>query len=276
MGVMSRIILLTGTFVSCIGVSGGCLRPPESTPAQMRQGLVLVLPGIEGPSPFNVSIANGLREGGVEGAIEIFDWGTRAGPLTWWLHLTDHERNVEQARGLADEIRRYKRAHPEAPVDLVAHSGGAGIALLALEDLPRDMQVKSVVLLAAAVSPDYNLSRALNATQRGIWNFYSNLDVGFLGAGTLVFGTVDREHKVAAGAVGFDTSRSFGDPRHDPYNKLHQVAYRTGMAAAGHLGTHTGWSSPGFVREWLAPLIRAGYRREPEGTILTATNDHMP
>ncbi|HEY3245046.1 MAG TPA: hypothetical protein VGM03_17020 [Phycisphaerae bacterium] len=254
----------------------GCMRPPESTPSQMRQGLVLVLPGIEGPSPFNASIANGLRDGGVDGAIEIFDWGTPAGPLTWWLHLTDYDRNVEQARRLSDEIRRYKRSHPDAPLDLVAHSGGAGIALLALEDLPREVRVNSVVLLGAAVSPDYDLNRALNATQRGIWNFYSKMDVGFLGAGTLVFGTVDRAHRVAAGAVGFDTSRSFGDPRGDPYSKLHQVPYQAGMAGTWNLGTHIGWSSPGFVREWLAPLIRAGYPPEPRGPALTFTSDRTP
>ncbi len=242
----------------------GCVRPPASTPYERQRGLVLVLPGIEGPSPWNASIARGLHDGGVDRAVEVYDWGTQAGVLTWWLHLAHHGRNIDQARELAEFIRDYRAAYPSAPIDLIGHSGGAGILLLALEQLPASVRVKSAVLLAAAVSPDYDLTRALGRTERGIWNFYSGRDVAFLGAGTVLFGTIDRAHTVAAGAVGFDTSRSSGDPAHDVYaRKLHQVAYADGMAFTGNFGTHSGWASREFAREWLAPLVRSGAPPQP-------------
>src|SRR5262245_31780967 len=106
---MDAVILTIGLVLATIP---GCVRPPASTPYERQKGLVLVLPGIEGPSPWNASIAHGLQDGGVDRAVEVYDWGTQAGVLTWWLHLADHGRNIEQARDLAEFIRDYRVVHP--------------------------------------------------------------------------------------------------------------------------------------------------------------------
>jgi len=235
---------------------GGCASVPGSTFEQKQKGLVLILPGIEGRSRFNVDIAGGLRLGGVEAAIAIHDWTTRAGSLGWYLHLADERRNRTEAIRLARRIVKYKKTFPDRPVFLIAHSGGAGIALMTLERLPHFAPAEAVVLLAGAVSPERNLNKALSRTRRGIWNFYSSRDVGFLVLGTSLFGTIDREHGPSAGAVGFETPKRLTERAAGRYQqKLHQIPYHAEMAKLGHLGGHGGWTSPKFVARWIAPIL---------------------
>lgn len=212
---------------------------------------MLVLPGIEGPSGWNYNLARGLADGGVKASIEIFDWGTTI-PGGMLINIADLERNQQMAEALRDRVVSYKRAHPGRPVHIIGHSGGGGIAVLAAEKLPDNVRVTSLVLLAAALSPDYDLGPALKHTQNGIFNYYSTYDRFFLDAGTRVAGTIDRSHTSAAGSVGFRRP-----PGSDPelYDKLHQIEWDKNMSWSGHWGDHFGWTNPGFVRRYLAPLI---------------------
>ena len=59
------------------------------------------------------------------------------------------------------------------------------------------------MLLAPALSPGYDLTAALRAVRREIVVFWSPLDLIVLGAGTRLFGTIDRVKTVGAGLVGF-------------------------------------------------------------------------
>lgn len=218
-----------------------------------RHGLVIVLPGIEGRSAYNVGIARGLEKGGVPAGIEIYDWAL---PLGTFLNVTASGRNHEQAQRIAQRIIEYRRDYPGKPVYIVGHSAGAGLAVLVLESLPANTHVKAAYLLAAALSPDCDLTAALRRTDAGIWNFYSSADVGFLGVGTSLFGTVDRHHGVAAGAVGFDRPERLGPTGREQYaRKLFQIKYDRRMARSGNPGTHTGWSNPQFVADYVAPLM---------------------
>lgn len=238
---------------TCLG--SGCSVADLNTTDRTSRGLVLVLPGIEGRSAWNYNLARGLADGGVKAAIEIFDWGINI-PGGLLINLTDLERNQRMAEALRDQVVAYKRSNPGRPVHVIGHSGGAGIAVLAAERMPEDVQLTSVILLAAALSPDYDLRPALRHTQNGIFNYYSSHDRFFLDAGTRVAGTIDRSHTSAAGSVGFrrPSGRETGD--RDLYDKLHQVAWETKMTWSGHWGDHFGWTNPGFVRRYLAPLIR--------------------
>jgi len=256
-----RAVVLAAIVLTACG-SGGCVVHGLSTADRLKYGLVIVLPGIEGPSKYNVDIAQGLYDGGVPCAIEIYDWGT-GNPL---VNLVAFERNRQQARRIADRVVTYRRDYVGRPVHLIGHSGGGGLAVLALEALPPGTRVTSAVLLAAAVSPDHDLTRALNRTDMGIWNFYSRSDIGYLRLGTGVFGTIDRKRTSAAGAVGFKRpGPGIRKAAIRAYEKLHSVAYKDVMASSGHGGGHTGWADQQFVAEWLAPVIlaasdgRAGY-----------------
>jgi len=235
----------------------GCTVADLATADRYANGLVVVLPGIEGRSIYNVNIARGLADGHVKSAIEIFDWGLGA-PGGFLVNLTALERNRRQAEKLARRIVRYQEAFPGRSVHLIGHSGGAGIVILALDALPEGRRVTAAYLLAAAISPDHDLTAALEHSELGIWNFYSPKDVGFLAVGTSVFGTMDRTHTRAAGAVGFRAPEHLDQAARDLYAaKLHNAPHNRRMARAGGDGSHLGWARPRFAENWLAPMILA-------------------
>jgi len=224
---------------------------------------VFVLPGIEGRSVWNRDIALGLDEGGVTSAIEVYDWTTGV-PGTFVYNLADLERNRRQARGLADRILAYRDRYPGSPVHLVGHSAGGGIAVLALEALPPGRQIDQAILLAPALSPDYDLSTALRRTRYGICNFYSTRDVSFLKLGTSLFGPIDRAFGMSAGAVAFRTPDGLNEADRALYaTRLRQVRWNPRMKEVGASGSHLGWASRKFAGEYLAPLIRQNEAARP-------------
>jgi hypothetical protein len=88
------------------------------------------------------------------------------------------------------------------------------------------------------------------------------MDLVVLGAGTRIFGTIDRVKSVAAGLVGFRVPRSLDDSDRAQYAKLRQVRWRPAMASTGYLGGHVGSDSPAFLRRYVVPLLRV---TEPPG-----------
>lgn len=246
----------------------GCGVPTQSTsnlrtPDRWNRGYVIVLPGIEGRSYLNENIAFGLRDGGMPGAVEIYDW-TVGGSFTWLLNLRWSTHNRKQAAKIAAKIKDYQDMYPGRPVCLIGHSGGGGIAVLTLENLPVERRIDCAILLAPALSPDHDLRKALSRTRSGIWNYYSKYDVGFLQAGTSTFGTIDGRHARAAGAVGFVKPWGMDRAGHELYDRLlHQQEFTPQMASAGHYGMHTTWARRSFVSRWLAPIVRTAYGDQP-------------
>jgi hypothetical protein len=226
-----------------------------STPERLDHGLVIVLPGIEGKSHLSLDIAHGLADGGVPLAVEVIDW-TTGFPLLFAVHLRARNRNRRIAKQIADRITAYQEEYPARPVHIIGHSGGAGVALFALENMSTGRSITSALLLAAAVSPAYALANALSRTESGIWNFYSPMDVLFLGIGTLVLGTIDSRHTISAGTRGFKIPPNSDAQTKTLYEtRLHQQPYNRQMAASWHLGGHNGWTNCLFTAEWLAPML---------------------
>jgi pimeloyl-ACP methyl ester carboxylesterase len=225
------------------------------TAERLDKGLVFVLPGIECESLINHSIARGLADGGVDGAIEIFDWTTGV-ILLFLYHLRGKKRHSRQAERLVQRIVAYRQSHPGRPVHLVGHSGGAAMIILALERLPLEHKVTCAVLLQSAISPDRDLTTALERTERGIWNFRSALDVFFLGIGTLFAGTLDGRHRTAAGMVGFRQQAGLPPRAQELYaTRLHEMPYQPAMIADFHFGGHLTVGSRPFIAKAVAPLL---------------------
>lgn len=223
-----------------------------------EQGYTMILPGIEGRSWWNANIAKGLAEGGVPSAIEVYDWTVGAPFVAGLVNLRAEGWNRRQARIIAEKIVNYQNQHPGRPVHLIGHSGGGGVAIYAVEELPPGHELTAAILLAPALSPDYDLRLALRRTQQGVWNFYSPHDVGFLGVGTSIAGTIDGRMTKAAGAIGFSIPWGLDREGRRLYGmKLHQQAYSVRMAESGHTGSHFGWAERTFVAEWLAPLLNS-------------------
>ncbi len=247
---------MLGLCLAPLGALAANFHRTLSCPARLEHGLIIILPGIEGCSSVNDSIARGLVAGQLSHAIQIIDW-RRFRP---WnpLHLAMQRHNRTQARVVAELIINYQRDFPGQPVHLIGHSAGAGMALFVLEHLSEDQPVTSVTLLSAAVSRRFDVERLLDRTTAGIWNFYSPLDLPTVGFGTMLFGTMDRRHAVSAGALGFLTpgsnSVSSDELQHQP--QLNQIPYQKGMAKSWNFGGHFGSTNAVFVRDRIVPICR--------------------
>jgi pimeloyl-ACP methyl ester carboxylesterase len=252
-----HVLSVRGAFVALWIRRGLGLVPPRPVdPALLDRGLTLVLPGIESESVFTHGMCDGLQAGGLPGAIGVFNWGLPF-PQGYLANLTWIDRNRRRAGNLAREICGYQDAFPGRPVHLVAQSGGAGVAVFAVEALPANRQIESLVLLGAALSPTYNLSRALGKVRRGILNSYSARDTFVLGWGTRVFGTTDRQFTRAAGCTGFQTPAQLTPEEERLYAaKLVQMPWTPEMAESGrHYGGHTSCGSATHVAECIAPWM---------------------
>lgn len=247
-GITVAMMALLSTLAGC--TDGGEISADK---AQLERGLVLVLPGIDGKSYLNKAICKGLRRGGVDRAIELYDW-TVAGRWTALYNLRAEKRNRLKAAQIARRIVRYQQSHPGRPVVLVGQSGGASMAIWTAEAMSPANPVDGIILLAGALSPTYRLDKALARSRMGIVNFYSAMDWWFLGAGTLVFGTSDGRHVCAAGRMGFVIP---DDDVDGIYHKLHQVAWTSEMRKRWNLGGHLTSTSPRYIADFVAPLVKA-------------------
>ena len=223
------------------------------TEERLQRGLVILLPGIDGCTTVSDNVARGLHAAGCDAAVEIHDWRSFRG----WnpLHLVTYRRNRHQANEIAQRILNYQAQYPDRPVDLIGHSAGAGVALFVLQQLPLGVQIRSAVLLAAAVSRRFDVSPLLETTRNGIWNFSSRGDLLTVGLGTMIFGTVDRRHSVSAGALGFSTLPTRTASTILSSRRLHEVNYQFEMAGSWNFGGHFGCTNSAFVANYVAPIL---------------------
>jgi pimeloyl-ACP methyl ester carboxylesterase len=230
-------------------MTAGCTIGLQMQPERLDRGYVVMLPGVENsPWQFHGTI-RGLREAGIDLAFDIVEWGDGSDSLE---NLRDLARNQERARRIAFQLAGYQVSYPDRPVTLIGYSGGAGIAALAAESLPESVCLERLILIGAALSPDYDLSKARSQCRRGVVNFYSERDRWILGLGTLWFGTIDRRKTPSAGCQGFrDSSGALLD-----FPDLLQAAWRPDWARLGHRGNHVGWLSSRWAREVLADYLR--------------------
>lgn len=227
----------------------GCARFEPVTAAQLELGCILMLPGVANKPASMTGIAGGLRDAGIDCAIERDLWGSR--PFGELKNVQSLERNRKWAAERAGRLAEYRCSHPEQPITLIGYSGGGAIALFVCESLPEDVKVDRVILLAAAVSPDYDLAPALEHCRGGIVNLYSREDWFNAGLLTETFGTMDRKKTSTAGRRGFL----------DPDGKLAacegliQIPWTPEWRNVGHWGNHLGYESRAWAREILAPMI---------------------
>jgi hypothetical protein len=231
-------------------------RPDPLVAAVSEKGpLILHLPGVGGHLNCDDRMLAGLREGHVSARIVICDW-TEGQPGIAALQAM--QRDQEEALRIANLIVDHAKADPASPIYLTAHSGGCGLAAWALEKLPEGVMVDTVLLIAPALSPGYDLSRALAHVRGNVYVFSSTLDQIVLFIGTRTFGTIDGVHSEAAGFSGF-VMPSTAD--REQYRKLIPKPYTADWMRYGNDGDHIGAMSRRFSRAEMAPLI--GYRSAP-------------
>ncbi len=223
-------------------------------PERASQGYTLILPGIFGNFSPESKLTRGLIDADVPTAVEVYDW--TLGPWGMPVNMAVGYRTRCQARRAAQKIVAYQDEYPGRPVYLFGHSGGAYAALLTLEALPEDREVTRVFLFGAPISPQYDLSVALDRTEQCIHNFYSTADASVLVVGTSVVGRMDNGWGPSAGAVGFRIPSDLAPSAQWAYRtKLVQHPYTDDMKNFGHQGGHFGWAKRGFTVRWVAPLL---------------------
>ena len=173
---------------------------PPRPPGDAGSGLVLVADGVGGLDLCGTGLVHAAAKAGMSHEIRVMAWGHGFG--RWHRDLTNVENHRLWASRMVDQVAEFRARRPGAPVFLVGKSGGTGVVVKALEGLPEGA-VEAAVLLSSALSPGYDLTRALRAVRRELVLFWSPLDVIVLGVGTRLFGTIDRVNAVSAGLVGF-------------------------------------------------------------------------
>ncbi len=229
-----------------LALMSGCVTSSTGHPSR---GLVYLFPGVEGGAYSLELPKRALEDAGVEAEIRIFDWGRPLGTLL--TNLMSYEENLDKAAIVAQEIADYRTDYPDAPIDLVGYSGGGGIAVFVAESLPEDIELRNVVLAQPALSPGYDLSRALRRVTGRFVNYYCPTDRFILGWGTRTFGTMDRLNVNSAGKVGFEKWPNSPTTR----CRFEQHRWNAAMAAAGHQGGHIHILISEWNREYIAPYL---------------------
>ena len=228
----------------------GCTAAPVKQPT----GPVLIhLAGIQGATPMDRLWANRVGGGELNAHVEQYKW--IADDRRFIVALQAVDQNRVAAQKLADHLTQLRRFDSERRIILTTHSGGSGFAIFALELLPADVKIDTLVMLAPAVSPGYDLSPALAHVKNSAYVFYSQFDMVILGAGTQAFGTMDGRRESAAGYLGFAAPKS-ADPQQ--YAKLVSIPYQTSWARYANFGDHTGALMPGFGEHVVRPLLDTG------------------
>jgi hypothetical protein len=107
--------------------------------------------------------------------------GLRMQMVPWARHnavyqdLIDHEAQIKAAARIACSVQVLRKDAPNAHIFFIAHSAGARVVLAAAEMLP-PKSIDRIIVIAPAVTANYDLTTALKATRYGLDNFFSPED----------------------------------------------------------------------------------------------------
>lgn len=221
---------------------------------EVEPGLVIIVEGIGGIDIIGKSANASFKQVGLPHEVHHFNWTHGTGQFLRDLQDTQHI--LKKADELATFIKDYRAKHPNRPIYIIAKSGGTGLTLYALANLPAGI-LERVILLSAAVSPTFDLRPALRATRREVVSFHSKNDRMILGWGTSQFGTIDRYYGQSAGLTGFTVPERLSQEDRALYVRLIQVPFTTRMLREGSSnGSHTSTSMPGFLTSEVVPWLR--------------------
>lgn len=223
----------------------GCHRPVARHSAACpsgERGRILLLPGISNTSGELAGLSLLLEKEFPDRDVDVRPWGP---PMLLFSNLSGYEENLRRARGLAEELTAYRLAHPDRTLDVLGYSGGGAMACFVVASLPERVRVDRLVLVAPAISRQYPLETAVLPKVRDFTVVFTSPYDPLVGAGTRVFGTMDRRNAASAGSLGF--------PIED--DKLVQVRWEPKMLTDGHFGGHLDYLSLAWQRKYLLPAF---------------------
>ncbi len=249
-------MVLRGAVVSVFLVFLGC----ETLDTHRHQfdqfGQVFYFDGAGGGAigGWSRGVKQGLRSAGYEGDFVVAPWHTGFGVVADQTSTLAYKR--AKAREMADRIVFYMKEHPFRPVHVIGLSAGTAVAVFALEALPANRQVDSVVLLGSSLSAHYDMRPALTRVRDGVHVFTSDRD-GVLGVLVPAAGTADREFcgACSAGLHGFHLPANADPETREAYEKIENIQWRAEFERSGYYGGHTDVVNARFIRDYVAPRL---------------------
>jgi len=197
-------------------------------------------------------VKQGLTQAGFQGTFHMYPWETGLGVLVDQDVAESYK--IKKGHALAKEIEQYMKQYPGAPVSLMGLSAGTDVALHALEVLPNNKQVDTVVLLSSSMSYTYDLSNALRHVRGDMYVTTSPND-SVLSVLAKAAGTSDRKFVDSAGMHGFRMPASASAETRRLYSKVVHLAWRPEFESYGDFGHHTDTAKASFVEHIIAPLV---------------------
>ena len=237
--IMTRSLFIVVALVFC-ATGAGCGRP-ESGPT------VIFLDGA-GWYASSGGVESGLRQAGYTGRFETFSWSAFLGPAH------DHFVNANSrgvGRRLARRIEAQRKLDPESSIHLMGLSAGTAVVLRALEELPKNVQVDSVVLFSASVSSQHNLTRAMAHVKGRLYATASTHDAILAGLPA----NADGHGGAPAGRVGFRLPTAASAQTVEAYNRVVVLPWQPSYLGFGWTGSHTSVTDGRFVGTVIAPRI---------------------
>ncbi len=220
--------------------------------------LVFVADGSGDYRTTSLAVGEAVTSAGALLRVETVVWSHGYGKM--YEDHVDHCNHIREGRHLASLVVAVKQACPDRAVYLVGHSSGAAVILAAAEAIPPET-VERIVLLAPAVSSEYDLRPALRSCRQTIEVFTSKRDVGALAIATGFVGTADRRRTSAAGRIGFNPILACaGDEQ--LYTKLRIHPWSRAVAWTGNRGSHYGTLGKTFMQTYILPLLLRPRRLE--------------
>lgn len=249
MGILGNRVAVVGTYL-IERIRHGAL---EVT-APIHRDVLFVLDGVGGFQFGPLLVRRVIRQEGYALTTVLYKW--QFGLIgEVWTDLMWYRRNRVMGVRLARRILAFRRAYPESRIHILAYSGGAGIAAFACEALHPRSPIETMILACPALSPAYNLSRALHAVQR-MYALVSHRDRYLLGIGTTLFGTMDRKFTCSGGMVGFRLPPELDSAGRLLYERLREIRWSPSLKSERHHGGHTGWLMMPLLRKHLMPLLQ--------------------
>jgi pimeloyl-ACP methyl ester carboxylesterase len=240
------LLLLTAALGVALGAGDAeAARPSCDPPARAASGAhgrVVVLPGIANVEFEFGGFLKKLRAQLPDFDVEMRRWGPRLRPLH---NLRAEASNRAAARTLAADLAEWRAAHPDQLLYLVGYSGGGAIATLAAANLPNGVRVDRLILIAAAISPDFPFAERVLPHVRGFAASYSSERDWQVDWGTRAFGTIDGEKTASAGSSGFDIDD----------DRLLEYRWSRADLQYGHHGHHLSYLRPRWQQAKLMPAL---------------------
>lgn len=215
--------------------------------------VVMLLDGVGGFQFIPLLVRKVLRDGEMPVSSTWFRWQMPV-PGLMLVDLMWRSRNQRRAELLARKLEALRRSAPDSRLHVIAYSGGTGLAAFALELLQGRVPIETLLLFGPALSPGYNLAPMMHSVRRA-YVMTSRRDTWLLGAGTRIFGTMDRRRVRSAGMVGFVVPDNLSAEERQAYSRIQVIEWSESFREYGHSGGHTGWAQVPFLQRHLRALL---------------------